>query len=90
VALPASETQRFAAAVRLVRTMSGEGAYCVCMSTDGIGKFREMADVCRRRAEQAVRPLDREGWLRAAGEWTELAQTAEKRVGKHPDVRREI
>ena len=64
VPAPALENQRFAAAVRLVGAMSGRGSYCVCMSTDGICKFLEMADECRRRAERTISPFDSEAWLR--------------------------
>jgi hypothetical protein len=88
VALTALEIQRFTAATRLVRVLSAEGGYCLCMGTDEIGKFHEMAEECRRRAEQAVSPPDKETWVRAAGEWSELAQDVEKRSGKHPDVKR--
>ena len=53
------------------------------MSTDEIGKFREMAEECRQKAERADSPLDKEAWLQVAAEWLKLAQYAERRAGKH-------
>jgi geranylgeranyl pyrophosphate synthase len=79
VAASALENKRFSAAVRLVGALSASrGAYCICMSTDEITKFREMAEECRRRAEQAINLLDKESWARAAAEWATLAECAER------------
>jgi hypothetical protein len=36
-------------------------------------KFRE-AQECRRNAEQAKNPIDRDSWLRLADDWMKLAQ----------------
>jgi hypothetical protein len=37
--------------------------------TDDIG-----AEECRRNAEQAMNPIDRDSWLRLAGDWMKLAR----------------
>ena len=39
--------------------------------------FRERADECRRRAQNAKRPDSKERWLLVADNWTRLAQNAE-------------
>ena len=39
--------------------------------------FRERADECRRRAQNAKRPDIKERWLLVAENWTRLAQHAE-------------
>jgi hypothetical protein len=49
------------------------------MSQDEAEKFRQQAEHCRQQAEKAISPLDREAWLRTAGEWTKLAMTIEGR-----------
>jgi hypothetical protein len=40
-------------------------------------RFRHQAKECERNAKKAVRPLDREAWLRLAADWAKLAQGAE-------------
>jgi hypothetical protein len=42
-------------------------------------KLREMAE---ERADQAISQFEREAWLQAARDWTELAENGEKRNGK--------
>jgi hypothetical protein len=42
---------------------------------DDAARFRE-------QAERAINPLDKERWLRLAGDWTKMAQDAEARYGK--------
>jgi len=39
--------------------------------------FRQRADECRRRAQNAKRPDSKERWLLVAENWTRLAQDAE-------------
>jgi hypothetical protein len=46
-----------------------------------IDRYREQAEECRQQAEKAINPLDKEAWLRVAGEWIKLAQAAEARQG---------
>jgi hypothetical protein len=36
-----------------------------------------------RAGERAISLLDKESWLRVAGEWIKLAQDAEQRRGRH-------
>jgi hypothetical protein len=50
------------------------------MSNADIARFRAQADECREYAERAINPLDKESWLRLAGEWTKMAQAAELRL----------
>jgi hypothetical protein len=49
------------------------------MSQDEALQFRRQAEHCRQQAEKAISPLDRNAWLRTAGEWTKLAVTIEER-----------
>jgi hypothetical protein len=49
------------------------------MSQDETARFRQQAEECRQQAEKAVSPLDKESWLRMAGEWIKLAMTIEGR-----------
>jgi hypothetical protein len=46
---------------------------------DDADRFRKQAEECREQAEKAMSPLDKEAWLRLAGEWIKLAMTAEGR-----------
>jgi hypothetical protein len=52
------------------------------MANDDANRFREQAEECRQQAEKAKSPLDKEAWLRVAGEWIKLAQAADERGGK--------
>jgi hypothetical protein len=49
------------------------------MSEDEAARFRKQADECREQAAKAVRPLDKESWLRVAEEWIKLAMSVETR-----------
>jgi hypothetical protein len=51
------------------------------MSDDAV-RFRKQADEAHQHAERAISPLDKEAWLRVAGEWIKLAQSAEARLPK--------
>ena len=42
-----------------------------------VQEFRQRADECRRRAQNAKRPDSKERWLLVADNWTRLAQNAE-------------
>jgi hypothetical protein len=50
--------------------------------TDNAEGFRDEAEECRRQAERAISPLDKETWLRLAREWLKLAQDADTRRRK--------
>jgi len=39
-------------------------------------RFRREAEECELNARKAMRPLDREAWLRLAAKWAKLAQGA--------------
>jgi hypothetical protein len=52
------------------------------LMSDDTARFRAQAEECRRQAERAISPLDKEAWLRVAGEWIKLAQDAEQRRGR--------
>jgi hypothetical protein len=49
------------------------------MSEAEAARFRQEAEECRQQAEKAISPLDKEAWLRTAGEWIKLAQSVEQR-----------
>jgi hypothetical protein len=51
------------------------------MPEDDAARFRKQAEECRQQAERAISPLDKEEWLRVAGEWIKLAQSAERHRG---------
>jgi hypothetical protein len=38
--------------------------------------YLDRADEAREQAERSFRPIDKEAWLRIAGEWMKLAQFA--------------
>ena len=50
--------------------------------SDDADRFRKQADECREQAELSLSPLDKERWLRLAGDWIRMAQEAEARHGK--------
>ena len=52
--------------------------------SDDAARFRKQADDCREQAAKAVNPLDKETWLRIAGEWLEMAAAADQRKGGGP------
>ncbi|MDH2406541.1 hypothetical protein QCM77_42745 [Bradyrhizobium sp. SSUT18] len=41
-------------------------------------RFYKEAAACRDEAARSLNPIDRDGWLKLAGEWTELALAAER------------
>jgi hypothetical protein len=41
--------------------------------------FREQAEYCRRQANRAHDPKDKEAWLKVAGDWLQMAEEGEKR-----------
>ena len=43
-------------------------------------KFRREAEECRRNAEQAMKPVDRDAWLRVADDWMKLARGEDLRI----------
>jgi hypothetical protein len=47
------------------------------MSDTAADRYRREADECRRSAENALRPIDREAWLRLASDWERLAEGAQ-------------
>jgi hypothetical protein len=49
------------------------------MPNDDADRFREMADECREQAARSLSPLDKERWLKLAGDWIKMAEEAEKR-----------
>ena len=50
--------------------------------SDDADRFRKQADEYREQAERSISPLDKERWLRLAGDWIRMAQEAEARHGK--------
>jgi hypothetical protein len=42
-------------------------------------RFRQEAEECRTFAERSASQLDKEAWLRLAGDWIKLAENAERR-----------
>jgi hypothetical protein len=42
-------------------------------------RYRREAEECRQNAERAIRPIDREAWLRLADDWAKLAEATEFR-----------
>jgi hypothetical protein len=49
------------------------------MPDNDADRYRKMADECREQAERAHSPLDKERWLRLAGNWIAMAQEADER-----------
>jgi len=41
-------------------------------------QFREQADECHRKAQQAANSLEKETWQRLADDWLKLAEQAER------------
>ena len=52
------------------------------MSDQDIARFRYQAKEAREMAEKSISALDKEEWLRLAGEWLKLAQDVESRRPK--------
>ena len=42
-------------------------------------RFKQEAEECRRLAERAHSPVDKEAWLALERDWTKLAENAERR-----------
>jgi hypothetical protein len=42
-------------------------------------RFRQEAEECLKLAERSVSQLDKEAWLRLAGDWIKLAEKVEQR-----------
>jgi hypothetical protein len=51
------------------------------MSDQDVARFCAQAEECRQQAERAISLLDKESWLRLAGEWIKLAQDTDQRRG---------
>ena len=51
----------------------------VLMTENDVQRFRSEAKECRRLAEQATSPIDKQAWLRLAEDWIKLAEETEKR-----------
>jgi hypothetical protein len=47
--------------------------YLLRHSEEEAAWFCKQADECREQAAKAISPLDKEAWLRVAGEWIKLA-----------------
>jgi hypothetical protein len=47
--------------------------------SDDAARFRKQAEECREQAAKAISPLDKEAWLRTAGEWLKLVASADER-----------
>jgi hypothetical protein len=60
---------------------SNGAVYPEGMSDQDIARFRATAEECRQQAERAISLLDKESWLRLAGEWIKLAQDTHQRRG---------
>ena len=56
--------------------LGGAASKAAHMSEDAT-QYLERADEALQLAEKSINPLDREVWLRVAGEWFKLAQSAE-------------
>jgi hypothetical protein len=48
------------------------------MSDDDAARFREQAEYCRRQAQRAHDPKDKEVWLKVARDWLQMAMDAER------------
>jgi len=44
-------------------------------------KYRQQAEECRKMADKAFSPLDKEAWLQLAADWLRLVQMAQQREG---------
>jgi hypothetical protein len=49
---------------------------------DDASRFRTQAEEARLQAEKAISPLDKEAWLKLAGEWIKRAQQVDGRHGR--------
>jgi hypothetical protein len=53
--------------------------YSYGTSEQDIARYRLKAEKCRKEAENALNPADKEAWLRLAEGWTKMAQEVERR-----------
>jgi len=49
-------------------------------SETAANRYRREAEECRQNAEKAMRPVDREAWLRLAADWAKLAAGVELNI----------
>jgi hypothetical protein len=49
------------------------------MSVSEVEKFKKQAEMCRKEAEKATGPADREAWMKLADDWSALALEKERR-----------
>jgi hypothetical protein len=49
----------------------------LCGRMDDAPRFHQQAADAQAHAEKAINPLDKEAWLKVAGDWIRLAQNAE-------------
>ena len=47
------------------------------LETTAVERYRREAEECRQRAERALRPADKDAWLRLAADWARLAEGTE-------------
>jgi hypothetical protein len=40
-------------------------------------RYRREAEECKLNAQRAIRPIDRDAWLKLAADWMKLAESAE-------------
>ncbi|MCK1744850.1 hypothetical protein IVA80_29565 [Bradyrhizobium sp. 139] len=52
------------------------------MSREDAERFRAEAEECRLQAAEALKPEDKEAWLRLAADWIKLAEEAYLRRGR--------
>ena len=46
-------------------------------------RYRKQAEDCRQMARKVISPLDKEAWLKLAGDWLRLADDADLREKPH-------
>lgn len=51
----------------------------VAMTETDAARYRSKAEDCRKLAENALSPADKEAWLRLAADWVKLAENAQER-----------
>jgi hypothetical protein len=45
-------------------------------------RYRQQAEECRKQAETAFSPLDKEAWLKLAADWLQMVKLIEDREGR--------
>jgi hypothetical protein len=48
------------------------------MSENDAARYRKRAEEARQLADKAIRPLDKEAWLKVAIDWIKLAESADQ------------